>query len=571
MNSEKELLKRTLLDLVKSENGMVISLNGIWGIGKTYFWNECAQSLDKEKYAYVSLFGKGSINDIRSEIFLQISVRNAGLDKFKKTLGKSNLAGVDVGAILTLFESKDLNKTVIAIDDLERISSNLSIMDVMGLVSELKEQKNCKIILISNIEQIKEADNLNAFVVSKLTEKATNAKFSIKKSNNEDIFNRYSEKIIDYNFAYSPTIEENFSCIKGELEPFESKHILFLLSRTNSDSKNFNIRLMKKLARSLRLFYFLDRERIENEMLNSISTYIFEKIYSKTIDNSVFRKMDISPLYFKINKILSLGFIDDQEGFAKEVHAIQQKLNSIVKNQEFIKDIECFVDRYKYDISYGEVEFANNLYNKIQNKVEDVYYLLGHDSVFYFTNKLLPEMDQANKEKYLELWIEIAKKKIDSVFDKVEDPTSIYSNDYLNPFNKNKELTEYIQIKKTAMIKDKLSHDGVGAAIGIVEKLINQSGWSSKEENYLSSIPPNLHEEYIKASSKYLEMIHRFCFSLNRYSGSKPFFEVYNNYIIALTNLEKNPKYKMKIKRLLDELGEPKNNSPQNNTKSECD
>jgi hypothetical protein len=555
MNSEKELLKETLLDLVKSEDGLVISLNGMWGIGKTYFWNECAQKLDKEKYAYVSLFGKNSINEIKNDIYLQISTRDSTISKLKNTLGGTRVLGFDIGANLTLLESKDLNKTVIAIDDLERISNNLSIMDVMGLISELKEQKKCKIILISNIDQIKEADNLNSFLVSEFNEKSSNEKFLIKKTNNKSIFEKYSEKIIDYSFTYSPTIEENFCCIKDDLGKFEPEHILFLLNRTSSDDKNFNIRLMKKLARSLHLFNFLDNS-IEKEIFNSISTYIFEKIYSKSIDNSIFRRKDISPLYFKINKFLNLGFIDDKEEFIKEVYFVQQELNGIIKDKEFIKDTELLVEKYKYDISYEEIDFANDLYKKIQSNIDNVYYLLGHNAVFYYTNTLLPEIDKSNKDKYIALWVEIAKKKIDSVFDKIEEPTSVYSNDYLNPFNKNQDLMEYIQSKKAIIIKEN-SYNNT-EAISVLTKLRNQSGWSQEDESYLSSIPPSLHEEYIQTSSKYLEMIHLFCLSLNRFSGSKPFFETYNNFVIALTNLEKNSKYKMKIRRLLNELGEPK-------------
>ena len=555
MNSEKEILKKTLLSLVKSEDGMVISLNGIWGIGKTYFWNECAKVLDKKKYAYISLFGKNSITDIRNDIFLQISTTNTIINKIKGNLGGSRILGADVGSMLTLLESKDLNQTVIAIDDLERLSNNLSIMDVMGLISELKEQKKCKIILISNIEQIKESDNLNSFLVSEFNEKASNTRFSIKRTNNESIFEKYSEKIIDYTFTYSPTIEENFSYIKDDLGIFESEHILLLLSRTNYDKKNFNIRLMNKLSRDLKLFNFLGKE-IEKEILNSISTYIFEKVYSKSIDNSIFRRKDISPLYFKINDILKLGFINNKEDFLKEVIFIQQELNNTIKDKEFVKHTESIVEKYKYDVSYGEIDFANELYSKIKNNIERVYYLLGHNTLYYYTNTLLPDINKTKKDEYLNLWIEIAKKRIDSVFERIEDPTKVYSNDYLNPFNGNAELMEYIQSKRVVAIKEK-TQDNM-EVINVLTKLRNQSGWTQEDENYLSSIPPSLHEEYIQASSKYLELIHLFCLSLNRFSGSKPFLETYNNFVAALTNLENNQKYKIKIRRLLKELGESK-------------
>ena len=46
--------------------------------------------------------------------------------------------------------------TIICMDDLERRGKNLSPKDVMGLISHLKEQKKCKVVLILNDEKLEE-------------------------------------------------------------------------------------------------------------------------------------------------------------------------------------------------------------------------------------------------------------------------------------------------------------------------------------------------------------------------------------------------------------------------------
>ena len=43
-----------------------------------------------------------------------------------------------------------LNESLVCIDDLERRGSDLSMRDVLGLVSRLVEQKQCKVVLLLN-------------------------------------------------------------------------------------------------------------------------------------------------------------------------------------------------------------------------------------------------------------------------------------------------------------------------------------------------------------------------------------------------------------------------------------
>jgi len=45
---------------------------------------------------------------------------------------------------------------IVCIDDLERVGDGLSIKDVLGLVSFLKDQRKCKIVLLLNNEELQD-------------------------------------------------------------------------------------------------------------------------------------------------------------------------------------------------------------------------------------------------------------------------------------------------------------------------------------------------------------------------------------------------------------------------------
>jgi len=66
-------------------NGKVIMLSGKWGSGKTHFWQKkIIPSLNEEESKipnhYISLYGKTSIEEIKSEIFLKVF---ESVDSFK--------------------------------------------------------------------------------------------------------------------------------------------------------------------------------------------------------------------------------------------------------------------------------------------------------------------------------------------------------------------------------------------------------------------------------------------------------------------------------------------------------
>lgn len=162
-----ENLEKRIADLIDKESPFAIAITGEWGVGKTYFWKYFKQkNLNQfkfQKYAYISLFGIDSLDSLKYEIAVKThaihqsenrlqgakSLFNKALD----TVDLSNIQGkglsLNIGkSLITSALSSLVSKTVICIDDIERISDNLPVKDVMGLINDLKLEKNCQVVVI---------------------------------------------------------------------------------------------------------------------------------------------------------------------------------------------------------------------------------------------------------------------------------------------------------------------------------------------------------------------------------------------------------------------------------------
>lgn len=216
-SKEITILIEQLDKLINLDNdeGIVISLQGSWGIGKTFFWNHYIERKEQgDKFVNISLFGINTLDEIKNKILMKISDISKVTNKLKKLVG-SGVLGVDVGAIIASIDKKKFKNIVLCFDDFERISPNLSLSEILGFISELKEQHKCKIVLINNNDMLKIQDELNH---KKHIEKDKDNNFIEKsfttQTNNQEIFDKYSEKIIDITLKYEPHLKDNIRFIK---------------------------------------------------------------------------------------------------------------------------------------------------------------------------------------------------------------------------------------------------------------------------------------------------------------------------------------------------------------------
>lgn len=199
-----EHVKAQIKLFLDSERAEVLCIRGNWGTGKTYNWDQTLKEaatnkmIGPDKYSYVSLFGLNSLDDLKKEIIhrtinvdqvgkefnfqdVESYVKSAHSGIFKVGGFLARRLGGDYISVGAAFMYMLVRNRLICIDDLERKGANLPTADVLGLVSQLREGQNCKVVILLNDERLEDR-----------------AKFE-----------SYLEKVVDINLRFSPTAMES--------------------------------------------------------------------------------------------------------------------------------------------------------------------------------------------------------------------------------------------------------------------------------------------------------------------------------------------------------------------------
>jgi len=204
------LVKQAIRAFLKTPTPQVLCIRGKWGVGKTFIWDEVLkqaktdQSVALPYYCHVSLFSLQSIDEIRQAIFEnRVTTRTIEIEPSLESLKENvkyfaNTAGKQVSRLSSYAKvpyldryvanfaggfrhivSLAVRETIICFDDFER--KKLSAKDLLGLVSQFKEQKGCKAVIILNEDALSDVERVE--------------------------FRRYFEKVVDIpiEFAPSPT------------------------------------------------------------------------------------------------------------------------------------------------------------------------------------------------------------------------------------------------------------------------------------------------------------------------------------------------------------------------------
>lgn len=219
----------------------VLAIRGKWGVGKTFTWNQFLigaahkKIVGFQRYSYVSLFGVNSLENLKFAMFENvvdiatidhkpsIDTLRKSTETIGKSLGRKSIRFLQdlpyikgVSPALEAISFLSLKNTIVCIDDLERKGDNLKIRDVLGLVSLLKEQRDCKVVLILNDDSFED--------------------------NERQQLDRYREKVIDFDILFAPTSEE---CVEIALN--EDFKYLDILKKNVLNLGIRNIRIIRKM------------------------------------------------------------------------------------------------------------------------------------------------------------------------------------------------------------------------------------------------------------------------------------------------------------------------------------
>ncbi|MEH2087549.1 hypothetical protein [Nostoc sp.] len=487
-----ELVRNQINKFLNSEAPEVLAIRGKWGVGKTFTWNKFLKDAQQEskitlkRYAYVSLFGCNSLDNLKFTIFEQvIDTGSIGLkpsiETFRKSaeslsnsIGRKSIKFLqwlpnvkNISLALETVSFLSINKTIICIDDIERKGDGLKIRDVLGLILLLKEQKDCKIIIILNDESLNE------------------------KEDNE--LKIYREKVIDMELLFNPTPKEcaeiaiPSDCFySSKIKEFSNtlainniriiRKILRLSSQLKPLLNGYEPELLHQALHTMTLFawcYFQKgNDKVPDyEYVKKIGYKMYglddkeetdqEKEWKVSLRNYSYQSTDEFDL--EIAKAIESGFFDEIALLAEA-----KKLNAKIIANKSEKSFSEAWRKYHDTFDSNEEELITSLYESFK---ENAKYISPTN--LNGTVRLLRDLNENEKaNEIIEIYIK-QRKDEKGIFDIANYPFSDDIND--------KIIVKRFK-QENALHKDYISPEKV------IESLVGKNGWSQSEIEILSSL-----------------------------------------------------------------------------------
>lgn len=554
----KQLFKNRLLDLIKKDTSpKVVAIKGEWGSGKSTFWRNLVKD-EIGNQAYISLYGLNSIRDIENSILLQISDRKIFAEFVKKHLEPLNelkISGISAKSILSIIEPKDFANIVICLDDFERLSEKISVNELFGFISDLKENKKCKVVMILNEEKISQENKEN---------------FDIQK-----------EKVIDYELFFKTSISDIKNNIIKNTNPIYENFLFEFIEKSEVQ----NIRTINKIVNLLDDFI----SKLDDESLDSI---IMKNIFIKIIE--------ISFVYYQFNFkdfVRYKEYKNKQRDYLiskilKEQNRQKEDKQTISKNKKFLEENKELIIYDKYLKNYNFEDLEKNILSFItEDKFNKVFftdfikkekYNLEHsdlrsqinsiiDNYRFDFNYTLEQYDEhlykflsENREKILELRnFEIIKKEIEKCkttsinnYDELLiDMQKAYLKDYkfINYHENLDHDTNYQQIREENnsevmnYLESLIEYNKNPASkdiIKIFEEINTQRIIPIKDENTVNKLSKEKIKEFILKDKEFVKIL------FDDYDKYNKFQEFKQKLTDIFEELKKDDNYKSKINNL---------------------
>ncbi|PCI65702.1 MAG: hypothetical protein COB26_12285 [Piscirickettsiaceae bacterium] len=518
-----KVIKEQIFQFLSSETPEVMAIKGEWGVGKTYSWKKFLSEANSnngvklERYSYVSLFGINSLEAFKYTIFENVVKKEiidieANLDTFKANtaglieyFGRQSINLFKGAPIIKSFSPAietisflSLNGTLICIDDLERKGSGLEIKDILGLVSLLKEQKKCKVVLLLN-------DGEEGL---------------------ED-YEKYREKVIDIELKFTPSPEECSSIA------YSGDKVIFpRLKELVTNLEIRNIRILKKIERLVDLAMPLVQgyePEIIDQVLHSLALFSWCYYCSGTNE-------DIPDLEFVTSKGYSMFGIGDDEEDEKEkkwktflqgynyqlTDEFDLVLAEAVKTGFFIEDeLKAKATAKNQEIlaakSEGSFSEAWKLYHDTFNDNADEVV----NGLYESFNKNCKHISPLNLNGTVSLFRELGE---DEKASNIIDVYIEQRNDEIELFNL-KENNFFGDIQDTEIIEkfDKIYNTSVTieSPKEVLEKIAGKNGWNQNDEVVLANTTADeYYDLFKKETGKHLSSFVSTCLKFGQFGNA---------------------------------------------------
>ena len=448
-----EDLVEGILDYVRSDyTDYAIMLNGEWGSGKTYFWNNQIKNkieslkLNGKKYTtiYMSLYGISNLEEISKKIFIETTqLMDRNLRKFMTTNGQTTIpeyakTGLDMANFFGVTSNgnkvnyEDFFSTddkVLCFDDLER--ANVDVIDILGYINNFVEHDHIKTIIICNEKELAtkmKSSNLEmkTFIATYLLDKQgdlnKNDMPMVEKIQDkiEHVFDkandyeRIKEKLIGETFEYAPQFDY---IINGILMRYEKNPDLIKFLRENTSlimntfkkSGTRNLRILKHALNDFKKIYeMVDKmypntnKKVMRTMLIFTIAVSFE-IKAGKITKEKFMNIQNNEEYRSI-LVSSRVLMDNRQFYIKEFDS--NYYYNFKAEYRFFKFIEYYVRTRIFDMKIfkrdmEEIESISKVNKNIpaykQILVEE-YWKIPDDKFFDIANEALEDVKSGNIE-----------------------------------------------------------------------------------------------------------------------------------------------------------------------------
>lgn len=417
MISNIEQIRKSLKKLLEEKNSFVAILSGEWGIGKTYFWKKLTKN--EKRVAYISLFGHNSLDDIKTAIMSEIGMIQE--DKFKEFTERTKdlqIFGIGVGGFFSMFTKEDLQDIIICFDDFERLSNKLDLKDILGLISYLKEEKNCKIIMLLNENELD-------------TEVESN------EQSRSEIFAQKKEKIVDYSFSFIPNYDESYKIVQNDIEYFQTdwvkeffreielknirimKQAILLLNHfTFIKDYGLDDKVVKEFSKiALNLFVFKAKCNVSYKEYGDICTYKYEKSMATVNDlnieeNTKYEKCLPHILAFEsANKDncerVVYDFMDTNLIDKENLKCLLEENNKNVHYYKIKEDIASLIHKYLYGFKTTDDENSKKIIDIVIKHKDNLHHMYSYKSFRYhkqnyYQGKLREDIEKEIIENYID-------------------------------------------------------------------------------------------------------------------------------------------------------------------------